>query len=129
MKYMYVAKREAGLVKKVNQDSVLIQHVKYKNKETLLAIVCDGVGGLAQGEFASASIVYGFSEWMQESVLKQDGYAIQKSLEEWLKIWNEKLYLYAKEHHISMATTCSLLFLWNGEYILVHVGDSYIYEI
>lgn len=129
MKFIYVAKTEAGLVKKINQDSLLIQHVKYKGKEGLLAVVCDGVGGLEQGEFASASIVYGLRQWICERVIRQDGYAIEKSLEECLRMWNQKLYTYAKEHHVRMATTCSLLFIWNGEYIIVHVGDSRIYEL
>ena len=95
----------------------------------MLAILCDGVGGLEQGELASASIVYGLREWMDERMLRQSGYAIEKSLEDYLKMWNQKLYNYSKNHHLRMATTCSLLLLWNEEYIIVHVGDSRIYAL
>ena len=36
-----------------NQDSVSLQQVSIRGKRAVMALVCDGIGGLEQGEIAS----------------------------------------------------------------------------
>ena len=55
MKFMAAADTDIGIYRADNQDSLLIKHAKYNNQEILMAIVCDGMGGLSKGELASAS--------------------------------------------------------------------------
>ena len=40
-------------MKKTNQDSVLVKSRKTNHDKVCLCVVCDGMGGLADGELAS----------------------------------------------------------------------------
>ena len=44
-----------------NQDNYLV----YNSKSFTLAVVCDGMGGLEQGEIASSSIICRLTDWFE----------------------------------------------------------------
>ena len=46
MRYVAIAESDIGIARDTNQDSILIKHATYDNNEVLMAIVCDGMGGL-----------------------------------------------------------------------------------
>lgn len=48
MHYMVVADTDVGIVKDTNQDSILVKQARYKEKEIVMAIICDGMGGLSK---------------------------------------------------------------------------------
>lgn len=56
MRYVAIAESDIGIARDINQDSVLIKHATYGSNEVLMAIVCDGMGGLSRGEIASATL-------------------------------------------------------------------------
>ena len=68
MKYLVTADTDIGITKKTNQDSLLIKHGSYEDGELLLAVVCDGMGGLAKGEVASASVITAFAKWFDNEL-------------------------------------------------------------
>ena len=49
MKYTVVAETDVGIKKSINQDSVLVKHAETDLGEVILAVVCDGMGGLDRG--------------------------------------------------------------------------------
>ena len=53
---------DKGIKKRINQDSLCIRKAVYKGKQLMFAIVCDGMGGLTNGEEASAVVVHVFAE-------------------------------------------------------------------
>lgn len=67
---------EVGCRKSVNQDSLYIKQIRLEEKNILLAVICDGMGGLAQGELASATetikerkmakILYGYKDGRED---------------------------------------------------------------
>ena len=57
MRYVAIAESDIGIARDINQDSVLIKHATYGSNEVLMAIVCDGMGGLSRGEIASATVI------------------------------------------------------------------------
>ena len=59
-KFEVGALSEAGLVKTNNEDNILVQVGEYKNNDFGLFVVCDGLGGLAYGEIASAMVINKF---------------------------------------------------------------------
>ena len=67
MKYTFSANSFIGK-RDVNQDSVLVKHATYGKKEILLAIVCDGVGGLYRGELASGMVIKRFNNWFEQNL-------------------------------------------------------------
>lgn len=123
-KYTYIACSDAGIIKTINQDSLLIKHIRYQNKEAIIALVCDGVGGLEQGEVASASLVHAFENAWIPSHLSQDIQTMKITWKNFLKTWNEKI----RKQSTTMATTCSALLIVNETIWILHVGDSRIYN-
>ena len=57
MRFIATADTDVGISKSTNQDSVLIKHASTDDGEVLMAVVCDGMGGLAKGELASATVI------------------------------------------------------------------------
>ena len=48
---------DVGIKKKTNQDSILLKGGAAEKEELLLAVICDGMGGMEKGELASATVV------------------------------------------------------------------------
>lgn len=63
--YKYGYCSEVGIKKSVNQDSLCIKNARLNNHDVLMAVVCDGMGGLSKGELASASVIRAFSKWFE----------------------------------------------------------------
>ena len=57
---------DVGIRKKTNQDSALIETADTDEGRVSLAVVCDGMGGLAMGEVASAVLIRAFSDWFEK---------------------------------------------------------------
>ena len=68
MRFAATADTDIGISKNTNQDSVLIKHGSYDGGEVLLAVICDGMGGLARGELASATVIRAFAKWFDEEL-------------------------------------------------------------
>ena len=69
MHYMVVADTDVGIVKDTNQDSILVKQARYKEKEIVMAIICDGMGGLSKGELASATVIRALAQWFDLSLI------------------------------------------------------------
>lgn len=65
MRFVSIVHSDIGIKKNTNQDSVLIKEAVTDYGEVFLAVVCDGMGGLAKGEVASAALVRAFSDWFE----------------------------------------------------------------
>ena len=68
MHYIAIGDTDKGIIKKTNQDSLLIKHGKSEKGEILLAIICDGMGGLEKGELASATVIREFTNWFDNNL-------------------------------------------------------------
>lgn len=132
MKYSVVYCEDKGIVKKINQDSLLVKHILYKNEEVLLAIVCDGMGGLQKGELASKTVIEAFAEWFDNEIVGfiTDSLSSKKLFSRWKELINEnnkKLMEYGARNNISLGTTLSLILFYKKEYYIAHIGDGRIY--
>ena len=69
MKYCAAYYSDIGIQKETNQDSLLlVQRGQTQDDEAVLAVICDGVGGLKMGERSSAAVVTAFRDWFDERV-------------------------------------------------------------
>ena len=57
MIYKIAAHSDVGIVKKTNQDSVLVKIAQTNHDKVCLCVVCDGMGGANGGNIASATAV------------------------------------------------------------------------
>lgn len=133
MRYTATADTDVGIVKPNNQDSVLIKHASTDLGEVLMAIVCDGMGGLAKGELASATVIRAFSKWFDEALPRElDNPNLQIIGGKWslmLKSLNSRIMEYGNQLGTNLGTTFSGILFINDQYVFVHVGDTRIYHI
>lgn len=134
MRFIATADTDIGISKDTNQDSVLIKHAKADEKEVLLAVVCDGMGGLSKGELASATVIRAFSKWFEEELpFELENTDMQIIGAKWslfLKELNSKILEYSRDNRIeSMGTTFSGVLFVDDQFVIAHVGDSRVYYI
>lgn len=133
MKFCATADTDVGISKKTNQDSVLIKHAKVDDKEVLLTVVCDGMGGLSRGELASATVVRAFSQWFDNNLSMincVDTATIGKHWTSLLVELNSKISAYGEKiKSDGMGTTFTGILFIDNEYLIVHVGDTRAYFI
>lgn len=134
MNFLISASTDTGLVKKNNEDSLLVKRIRTNQGNMVLAVVCDGMGGLAKGEVASASVIRAFNEWLYNNLPSLCNYPIEdKTLfEEWREIvihQNEKIMNYGKQRGVNLGTTVVAMLITEEKYFVMNVGDSRAYEI
>lgn len=61
---LVVAHTDIGIKKLVNQDSLIVREAKLQDGSSVMfAAVCDGMGGLSNGEIASKETVDTMTRW------------------------------------------------------------------
>lgn len=133
MRYTATADTDVGISKSTNQDSVLLKHASTDIGEVLMAIICDGMGGLSKGELASATVIREFSRWFDEDLpFELDSLDLQVIGGKWslmLKDLNLKILEYGNSFGGSLGTTFSGILFVGDQYVIAHVGDTRIYHI
>lgn len=133
MRYLAVADTDAGISKEVNQDSVLIKHAGTDFGEIVLAVVCDGMGGLSKGELASATVIREFAKWFDDELpYELDNLDLQVIGCKWdlmIKDLNGKISEYGQKIGMCMGTTFTGILLINDKYLIGHVGDTRVYHL
>ncbi len=134
MDFMVAAHSDVGIKKSTNQDSVLIKVADTDYGKVMLAVVCDGMGGLDKGELASATLIRAFDKWFQQDLpmMLKKGITPQELKNCWEIIVIETNYAlaeYGKSHNTKLGTTVVALLVVQGNYYIVNVGDSRAYML
>lgn len=126
---------DAGIARKVNQDSVLVKVAKTKKLGRISFVaVCDGMGGFSKGEIASCKTIRALENWFHEELtLMQDldedrlFEVVEQSWRRLIARVNGEIRRYGKHRKIKLGTTLTALLQVGKRYILMNVGDSRIY--
>lgn len=133
MHFTAIADTDVGISRDTNQDSLLLKHAKCPLGEVLLAVVCDGMGGLSKGEVASAAAVREFSSWFDKELPfeleRLDMQGIGSRWTQMLQGLNRKILKYSSNNNLSMGTTFTGVLFVGNQYVIVHVGDCRVYHI
>ena len=134
MRFVATVDTDIGISKNTNQDSLLIKHATVDGKEILLAVVCDGMGGLAKGELASATVIRAFAAWFDDELpYELENLDMEIVGAKWsllLKELNAQILEYSKNNNIDgVGTTFSGILFVDDKYVIGHVGDTRIYHI
>lgn len=136
MTYISAYCTDAGSVKRINQDSMCIKAAEYKNDSIILAAVCDGMGGLSEGETASSYIIDGLSEWFENTLAdlmrsSKSILEIRENLDIYIHKLSDDLNRYSEISEKALGTTLSgmLFFSEMNKALTVHIGDTRIYRI
>ena len=113
-----------------NEDALTFKQVTKEGKEYLLAVVCDGIGGLPEGENASSFVADSMGKELMRLLEKKQKISLKSWRNAFLRKGYEchkQLLVYGRQKGIRLGTTFSMMFLCEGKGYLVHVGDSAIF--
>lgn len=124
---------DKGNIKKINQDGALYKEARIGNGGIMLAAVCDGLGGLKDGEVASTMVVQALGEWFDNDLpeMAAEGItdaALIESLNRLIVGEDERVAAYGDAHG-ECGTTLSAVIACGGIYLCVNIGDSRVYLI
>ena len=134
MEFAATYNTDIGIRKSTNQDSVAIRIIDTPDGQVAFAIVCDGMGGLAKGELASKEVITAFCRWFDEEFVSQvvEGtFTALRLRDDWnsiIQTENRLLGIYGSDN-IMLGTTVSAILMYKGDFYIVHVGDSRVYEL
>lgn len=134
MNFIVSGNTDIGLTKSTNQDSLSIKVINTKQGRMVFAVLCDGMGGLAKGEVASASVIRAFDEWARNELPKLCEAPLEDSVirSQWEKIvieQNIKIKAYGAGLGIKLGTTLTAMLVTQNRYYVVNVGDTRAYEL
>ena len=120
---------DLGCTRAQNQDAYLIEQL---DKNTLLCVVCDGMGGAKSGNIASSLASDVFVQQVKQTWnpdMNQDG--IDKMLRSAVKMANFTVYDQSRqfEEFTGMGTTLVAVLVCGKRVTFVNVGDSRAYLI
>ena len=120
---------DKGCVRKMNQDAYDIQQL---DRNTLLCVVCDGMGGAKSGNIASSLAVDVFSQEIQRTwTPNMEWDKADQMMKSAVKLANFTVYDQARqfEEFEGMGTTLVAALIRGWKLSLVNVGDSRAYRI
>lgn len=127
---------DAGAIKRINQDALCLKSAVYNGAEIILAAVCDGLGGLSDGEAASSYVISALSSWFEQSLYihmqqKKSILDIRQDLDSMLHGCVKSLNRYSDVTGKKLGTTmtCILYLEKFSRIITAHIGDTRIYRI
>lgn len=139
MAFLSIVHSDVGIKKSTNQDSVLIKEAVTDYGGVFLAVVCDGMGGLAKGEVASAALVRAFSDWFEKSFplflytnRTDEGInriELENDLNRMVLEVNRKIAEHGLQSHVAMGTTLAMILFAEGRYYIMNIGDSRVYRV
>ncbi|ARK22673.1 serine/threonine-protein phosphatase [Sporosarcina sp. P26b] len=126
----YEIRSDTGRKRTVNEDEAAV--FVHSEKQTILAVVADGMGGHKGGDYASATAV----RMIGEQFMSADRDVVSE--QDWVDLLydtvvdiNQFLFTTAQEDdtYKGMGTTLDLALILDNQCIVFHVGDSRIYQV
>lgn len=124
-----------GIVREDNQDSCYTETFENTMITAGFAAMCDGMGGLSDGGYASRSVCDACENWFQKQytdnrrIEKLKESVIVQELTALLVEQNEKLVTYGNQNNVMVGTTASLLLIQDDIFYIIHAGDSRVYRL
>lgn len=134
MEFSVAAYTDTGIEKHSNQDSLCVRRASIEGREEILmAVICDGMGGLQKGELASSTCVRAFADWFDSRLGQLPGLCtgglglIQSQWNELLLAVHQQLMAYGAAWRTSLGTTVAAMFACGSQFLVANVGDARVY--
>ena len=125
----YWALTDPGVARSQNQDAYQIENL---DKNTLLCVVCDGMGGAKSGNVASTLAADVFIQEVKQTwTSDMDPEQLEQMLRNAVKLANFTVYDQAQqiEEFNGMGTTLVALLIHGKKATILNVGDSRVYLV
>ena len=122
----YCEYTNTGIIRSVNQDSLLSLSMNGSG----LFVVADGMGGHIDGEIASKAVKKACQKWWNTSFMENSDMDFLLAVEEikaTIEIVNKNLIKKMEGTGKICGTTVAVVFIHNGAYAAMNIGDSRIY--
>ncbi|MBP0958918.1 MAG: protein phosphatase 2C domain-containing protein [Oscillospiraceae bacterium] len=122
----YCEYTNTGIIRSVNQDSLLSLSMNGSG----LFVVADGMGGHIDGEIASKAVKKACQKWWNTSFMENSDMDFLLAVEEIkaaIEIVNKNLIKKMEGTGKICGTTVAVVFIHNGAYAAMNIGDSRIY--
>ncbi len=133
MRFITAADTDIGIAKSTNQDSICIKIAETPQGRVGLVLICDGMGGLAKGELASATVIRAFSDWFERELPamlpKWSWEKLSMVVEQLLQEQNHKIMRYGERSHVQLGTTVTGMLMIGDAFLQFHIGDTRLYHI
>jgi protein phosphatase len=130
-----------GRVRRRNEDSYLVQHLAWCNRDErrdcALLVIADGMGGHEAGDRASGVVVRelgtalaGMLAWSLRGPLPDAPTVLLGALGSALRDANAAVYRLAQDDPAckGMGATAAAVLIWDGQALVGHVGDCRVYH-
>ncbi len=94
-----------------------------------MAVICDGIGGLPQGEQASAYVVRQLANWFMADGYKLNLKRQQKALQQLCFQIHKEIEDYGIENRIRLGTAATIVLMDEDKIGWLHAGDCKLYEL
>jgi len=115
-----------------NEDALGLRIWEIRGKSYVLALVCDGIGGLNQGEDAASCMVSNIQEEIFSYIEKHAGHLPRRKMKRLLTQWifqcHKRIKTYGQIHGIKLGTTLSMVYLAGQKGYMFQLGDSAVYK-
>jgi PPM family protein phosphatase len=126
--FITITASHAGMTGKTNEDRVMVTHFwldNQKRRPSVLAVLCDGIGGHRAGEVAAEIGVQTITETIAEGDPKRP----LRTFEAAVQHANQAIFSASTSEsgRQGMGTTCACAWLVEGRLYTMNLGDSRIY--
>lgn len=138
MKLAYEVISDIGLHRKNNEDMALVMQQTVRDDSDsfsfeipegdfkFAAIVCDGLGGHANGEVASEMACLSFGEFTDTLPEGLDDNSLVQTVKQWFRKINEAII--TESHGVRMCTTLTGILIYGETALILNAGDSRTYR-
>lgn len=110
-----------------NQDSLAFWHLRKGKNHKVMAVLCDGIGGLEKGEEASSYVVRQLTNWFLSEGYKMNLKKQKKMIQQLCFQIHQELVDYGSENIIRLGTTVAVVLMEDKKIIWLYSGDCRIY--
>ena len=128
MNYIYGAFSDIGISRPNNEDRFFAGKCS-TDIPIFIGIVCDGIGGLKNGEVASESITESVKEWTLNLNRNNTFEQVTMAFLEHIYAVNEKICRQSKVNSIETGSTMSAVIVSENNFMAANVGDSRVYHV
>ncbi len=138
MRLTYEVISDVGRYRKNNQDMALVMQQTVRDDSDsfsfeipegdfkFAAIVCDGLGGHANGEVASEMVCLSFRDFTDSLPDGLDDNGLVQAVKQWFRKINEDII--TESHGVKMCTTLTGILLYGETALILNSGDSRTYR-